>query len=432
MSRAARSTPNDERGIARQAAESTRRAAGGCGPRGGAHGGPHPAAAGASLPRLPDGQPRFLLVVQRQGLGARPGPAFVLPHHLSLRGPHSRSFHARRPVAALGATRRHAAGDHALHDLVPLLYPRALRGGRYGGQRGSAGCPAWGSSALPTTSSPSPRLVGGEMPFELLECDREPDHRDRRRYLHADGIDGFVSRRRRPRSSGRGSLGSALTATSSDVGGGDRRKNVRGLIEAYGLLPARLRERHQARHHLRASPEGGRTSSRPGASDPWRPVLLAGFVADRGLAALYRRCGFFVFPSVIRARACRSSRRWPAVRRSSGAPLLVPEILGDLRATFDPSDPAEIAACVARTLDESRARAPSPRLRRADRPLHLDASRARHRGLRAGAGDAQPPRHAPRAAEQNRGLHAMAARALGAATYSRRSSSSSPARPMST
>jgi glycosyltransferase involved in cell wall biosynthesis len=139
------------------------------------------------------------------------------------------------------------------------------------------------------------------------------------------------------------------------VGGGDWRKNVTGLIEAYALLPEQIRERHQLVITYRVDPR-----ARANLEDFARELgihgdqlLLTGFVPDRELSALYRGCGLFVFPSlyegaglpILEAMAC-------------GAPVIgsnvssVPEILGDLRAAFDPSDPADIAACIARTLDD--------------------------------------------------------------------------------
>jgi glycosyltransferase involved in cell wall biosynthesis len=139
------------------------------------------------------------------------------------------------------------------------------------------------------------------------------------------------------------------------VGGGDWRKNVTGLIEAYAELPEQSRERHQLVITYKLDPEARQNlegfAGQLGIHGD--QLLLTGFVPDRELSALYRRCGLFVFPSlyegaglpILEAMAC-------------GAPVIgsnvssVPEILGDLRATFDPSDPDDIAASIARTLDD--------------------------------------------------------------------------------
>jgi glycosyltransferase involved in cell wall biosynthesis len=139
------------------------------------------------------------------------------------------------------------------------------------------------------------------------------------------------------------------------VGGADWRKNVTGLIEAYARLPEWFRERHQLvityklDSRARESLQG--FAGQLGVHGD--QLLLTGFVPDRELSALYRRCGLFVFPSlyegaglpILEAMAC-------------GAPVIgsnvssVPEILGDPRATFDPSDPDDIAGRIAATLDD--------------------------------------------------------------------------------
>jgi len=139
------------------------------------------------------------------------------------------------------------------------------------------------------------------------------------------------------------------------VGGGDWRKNITGLIEAYAQLPERFRDRHQLVITYKLDPEA-RANLEGFAKElgvHGDQLLLTGFVPDRELSALYRRCGLFVFPSlyegaglpILEAMACGA----PVVGSNVSS---VPEILGDLRATFDPSDPADIAACIARTLDD--------------------------------------------------------------------------------
>ena len=139
------------------------------------------------------------------------------------------------------------------------------------------------------------------------------------------------------------------------VGGGDWRKNVRGLIEAYARLEERFRERHQLVITYKLAPDVRQSLERFAGELGIHgdQLLLTGFVPDRELSALYRLCGLFVFPSlyegaglpILEAMAC-------------GAPVIgsnvssVPEILGDLRATFDPADPEDIARNIARTLDD--------------------------------------------------------------------------------
>ena len=83
-----------------------------------------------------------------------------------------------------------------------------------------------------------------------------------------------------------------------------------------------------------------------------RNLLLTGFVSDRDLAALYRSCELFVFPSlyegaglpILEAMTCGA----PVASSNTSA---MPELLGDLDATFDPADPADIARCIREVLE---------------------------------------------------------------------------------
>ncbi len=138
------------------------------------------------------------------------------------------------------------------------------------------------------------------------------------------------------------------------VGGRDWRKNVRGLIEAYGLLPERLRDRHQLVVTYKLDPVARaqlETFARTLGIGEGQ-LMLTGFVPDRELSALYRRCGLFVFPSlyegaglpILEAMACGA----PVVGSNVSS---VPEILGGVESTFDPGDPRDIAACLERTLE---------------------------------------------------------------------------------
>ena len=137
------------------------------------------------------------------------------------------------------------------------------------------------------------------------------------------------------------------------TGGIDHRKNVDGLMRAYALLPAELRQRHcllivcHAEEAARRELERARGALGLGACE----VVFPGFVPDDDLVALYSHCAAFVFPSwhegfglpALEAMAC-------------GAPVLaanatsLPEVVGRTDALFDPHDPADIAAKLVRTL----------------------------------------------------------------------------------
>jgi glycosyltransferase involved in cell wall biosynthesis len=166
------------------------------------------------------------------------------------------------------------------------------------------------------------------------------------------------------------------------VGGADWRKNVAGLIKAYAQLPGATRERHQLVITYKLDPEARRSLERF-ARDlgiHGDQLLLTGFVPDRELSALYRCCGLFVFPSlyegaglpILEAMACGA----PVVGSNVSS---VPEILGDPRATFDPADPADVAACISRALDDDELE----RLRgvSAQRTSHYTWDRVAHKAI---------------------------------------------------
>ena len=141
------------------------------------------------------------------------------------------------------------------------------------------------------------------------------------------------------------------------TGGSDPRKNVGGLLAAWGRLPDRLRTSHQLvvvcslapseRHHFDV------LAARAGVADD---VLLTGFVDDHTLTRLYQTTDLFVFPSryegyglpVAEALACGA----PVVASDrSCLPELVPPA-----ALFDPDDPDDIARAIAAGLDDGPTR----------------------------------------------------------------------------
>src|SRR3954451_5177039 len=138
------------------------------------------------------------------------------------------------------------------------------------------------------------------------------------------------------------------------VGGVDYRKNLEGAIRGYAELPAAMRDAHQLviacnlAHHLRFSLKI--FARRLGIES--RNLLLTGFVSDRDLAALYRSCELFVFPSlyegaglpILEAMTCGA----PVAASNASA---MPELLGDLEATFDPAAPTDIARSIRDVLE---------------------------------------------------------------------------------
>ncbi|HMA28099.1 MAG TPA: glycosyltransferase family 1 protein [Solirubrobacterales bacterium] len=130
------------------------------------------------------------------------------------------------------------------------------------------------------------------------------------------------------------------------VGGDDARKNMEGTIRGYAQLPAFLRREHQLVIVCRIGPLRRfelRTFARSlGIEND--EIALTGFVTEEELAALYRSCALFIFPSlyegaglpILEAMSCDA----PVAASNTSS---IPELLGDREGTFDPADPADIA-----------------------------------------------------------------------------------------
>jgi alpha-1,3-rhamnosyl/mannosyltransferase len=127
------------------------------------------------------------------------------------------------------------------------------------------------------------------------------------------------------------------------VGTLEPRKNLPRLAEAYASLPDDLRARHKL---LVAGPTGWRTGATDRALDALgaecRPL---GRVSDARLAALYRACTVFCYPSLGEGFGL------PVLEAmAAGAPVLtsnissLPEVGGDAVEYVDPTDTAAIAA----------------------------------------------------------------------------------------
>jgi glycosyltransferase involved in cell wall biosynthesis len=137
------------------------------------------------------------------------------------------------------------------------------------------------------------------------------------------------------------------------VGGDDPRKNMLGAIDGFALLGEATRRSHQLVIACRLS--DARIEELTAYAEEHGidrgDVLFTGYVSDSELAALYRSCALFLFPSlyegaglpILEAMSCGAP---VAASRTSS----IPEILGDLEATFDPADPADMARCLERVL----------------------------------------------------------------------------------
>jgi glycosyltransferase involved in cell wall biosynthesis len=142
------------------------------------------------------------------------------------------------------------------------------------------------------------------------------------------------------------------------TGGGDERKNLPRLIQAYSGLSAHLRETHQlvfagqihdVPHLLALAKTTGLRSDE---------LCFTGYVSDSDLVTFYNACKLFVFPSwhegfglpVLEAMAC-------------GAPVIcanttsLPEVIGLDNALFDPLDIISLATKMTQALEDDSFRA---------------------------------------------------------------------------
>jgi glycosyltransferase involved in cell wall biosynthesis len=140
------------------------------------------------------------------------------------------------------------------------------------------------------------------------------------------------------------------------VGGDDPRKNLDGALRGYSLLPGEVRHAHQlvivCKMQQHRVEEFSQRAQELGIDRD--DLLFTGFVTDSQLAALYRSCELFVFPSLYEGAGL------PILEAMScGAPVIgsgvssIPEILGDRRGTFDPANPADIARCIVDVVDDA-------------------------------------------------------------------------------
>jgi glycosyltransferase involved in cell wall biosynthesis len=131
------------------------------------------------------------------------------------------------------------------------------------------------------------------------------------------------------------------------TGGFDARKNVEGLIEAYGLLDVALRSRFQLAVVCGVTEsERLRMAARiraAGLGDG--DVVFTGFVSEGDLVGLYNCCDLFVFPSLHEGFGL------PALEAMScGAPTIagdnssLAEVVGRADALFEARRPQSIAA----------------------------------------------------------------------------------------
>lgn len=172
---------------------------------------------------------------------------------------------------------------------------------------------------------------------------------------------GGVSSRFRPPVGSRADVGALLEAIGVragfvlTIGNVDPRKNLPALIEAYAMIPKRVRCRHQlvitcsqgdAEHvnwlHALAANAG-----------VYDDVVILPFVSDDTMVTMYQSCELMIYPSLyeglglplLEAMACGA-----AVLASDVGPMS--EIVGVPQALFDPSNAEAIASCLGAALND--------------------------------------------------------------------------------
>jgi glycosyltransferase involved in cell wall biosynthesis/SAM-dependent methyltransferase len=142
------------------------------------------------------------------------------------------------------------------------------------------------------------------------------------------------------------------------VGGGEPRKNIEILIEAVGMLPATIRDRHRLVQVGALSADVAerwrRRAREVGLAD--EQLVLLGRVDDIVLRALYQTCRLFVFPSLDEGfglPVLEAARCGAAVLTSDAAS--VPEVLDDPSTTFDPCSAAAVSNSLAAALSSDTA-----------------------------------------------------------------------------
>lgn len=137
-------------------------------------------------------------------------------------------------------------------------------------------------------------------------------------------------------------------------GGGDERKNLPRLIQAYAALPPALRQKHQLVFAGRI-PKGIAVALKnkarlAGLAD--NELIITDYITDEELIQLYNLCHLYVFPSwhegfglpALEAMACGA----PVIGANTSS---LPEVIGHPEALFDPMDVMAITSKLREVLE---------------------------------------------------------------------------------
>ena len=137
------------------------------------------------------------------------------------------------------------------------------------------------------------------------------------------------------------------------TGGGDERKNLQSLIQAYAALPSKLRKTYQLviAGRIHCAPSLLKQAKFLGLNP--NTICFTGFITDKELIQLYNICHLFVFPSLhegfglpaLEAMACGA----PVIGSNTSS---LPEVIGLDHALFDPLDVNAITLKMVQALED--------------------------------------------------------------------------------
>lgn len=138
-------------------------------------------------------------------------------------------------------------------------------------------------------------------------------------------------------------------------GATDPRKNVRGLIDAWAMLPKSVRTAHQLAL-VGGMPNDHQESLQQYAKSKGvsqSELIFSGQVTDEEMILFYRQCQAFIMPSlhegfglpVLEAMVCGA----PTIGSNCSS---IPEVIGMDEALFDPRSPSDIASHIVRVLTD--------------------------------------------------------------------------------
>lgn len=135
------------------------------------------------------------------------------------------------------------------------------------------------------------------------------------------------------------------------VGSVEPRKNLLRLLEAYDLLPEKLRAQHPL---LLVGPPGWNNEEIQKRLSKARHVRVVGFVRRELLPAVYESCSLFAFPSLYEGFGM------PVLEAmAAGAPVMtskrsaLPEVVGQTGLLVHPKKPEEMAEAMRSVLEDS-------------------------------------------------------------------------------